>query len=117
MRRFFYALLAITATAHVPFGLALAFVLGRARVAQSGPIAAAAAVVLGGLVLGRVRRARSDRPISALRLALLEEPYYAHWCASIAALFLFVPALVGWAALGLVASAPPLGAVALACYA
>ncbi|HEY4120703.1 MAG TPA: metallophosphoesterase, partial [Byssovorax sp.] len=48
---------------------------------------------------GRVRRVRDDKPTSALHVTLVEEPYYAHWCACLASLVLFVPALVVWGVL------------------
>ncbi|HVY45695.1 MAG TPA: metallophosphoesterase [Minicystis sp.] len=116
MRRFWIALYAVTALTHVPFAIGVAWALGRAGVPRAPLLAAALAIALVALLRGRVRRARADRPVPAWRLALVEEPYYAHWGACIGALFAFVPALLVTGALALVGAAPPVGAVALFAY-
>ena len=64
-----------------------------------------------------MRRGRADKPTSALRLTLIEEPYYTHWCATIAALVFFVPAAIVWAGLRAFAvTTAPIGLVAIGCY-
>lgn len=120
MRRFWIAVYTLTALSHVPFAAALAFALGLARVPFAGLVAAAVALLLTWLLRGRVRRAAADRHEPAWRLALIEEPYYVHWCATIAAWPLLALGLLAYG-IAWIAGAPPrldhpLGAVALAAY-
>jgi uncharacterized protein len=117
MRRFWILLFVVTAVAQVPFAVALDFTLRRAGVPGSAIVAAAAAACATFALRGRVRKARDDRRIPPLQLVLLEEPYYAHWGATILALPLFALALaVALAATILGLPAPPPGQLAVAVY-
>ena len=85
MRRLWIAIFTITLVSHAPFAAAVTFALGRLGVAHarwSGVVIAAIGVTLLG---GRLRRARADAPIARWKLLFVEEPYYAHWCATVVA--------------------------------
>jgi hypothetical protein len=69
------------------------------------------------LLGGRLRRARADRPIARWRVLLVEEPWYAHWCALVLTLPVFViSALVISSLRALGAESVSLGAAALVTY-
>lgn len=125
MRRFRIAIFTITLVAHLPFAAAVAFALDRlgAPRAGSGSIAAAMAAIGVLLLEGRLRRARADGPIPSWKLLLVEEPYYAHWCAAVLACPLFVIASLVVLARALIVGATgaadlvgALGAAALVSY-
>jgi hypothetical protein len=122
MRRLWIALLAVTLVSHLPFAVGLAFALERLGAPRPGWIAAAVAAALVSLVRGRLPRARADQPIPTWRLLLLEEPYHAHWCATLAAWPLFIVAVAGVSLHAMVVTVTAsnlsrLGAAALASYA
>lgn len=120
MRRLWSLLLAITVVAHAPFAAAVASALGRLGAPHPislGALAAAAGVLLLG---GRLRRARADAPVPRWRLYALEEPYYAHWLATVLAFPLFAVAAAALGAHALITGssglAARLGAAALGSY-
>src|SRR5262245_56239393 len=93
MQRFWIALYLVTAVAHAPFALGLAWALSRAGLMSSGLAALAASIIalaIASLLRGRVRRARADAPIPRSRLLLIEEPFYIHWCGAVASTPLFI---------------------------
>jgi predicted MPP superfamily phosphohydrolase len=83
MRRVWIVLLSLTFVSHVGFALGLAYALSALGAPAPGRIAVLVAAALALAVGGRLRRARDDQPIGALRLWLVEEPYYAHWSAAV----------------------------------
>jgi hypothetical protein len=87
LRRFFLGVYALTAMTQVPFVVAAARLLVRVGVHASIAWATALGLGLAAAVgiHGRVAIAVEDRPLSSARVALLEEPYYAHWCAALLA--------------------------------
>jgi hypothetical protein len=118
MRRFWISLFLFTAIAQGPFALGLGLVLGRLG-APAWP--AAGAALLGVWALrGRLLRAFRDRPLPAWRRALVEEPYFAHWCAAGASLPIFavLAALLGLhaAVAGAAGLGARLGAAGLGAY-
>lgn len=118
MRRFFVFLFVLTAVAHVPFALAFEHLARRAGIPLPWLWAALAALAGAGLLHGRVQLARWDRPISSLRRLAIEEPYYAHWGATLLATPLLA---LGWAgslvAAAFGASRAEVGAIATVAYA
>jgi hypothetical protein len=86
MRRFWIVLYTVTAVLHVPFAIGLHEVLRRAGAPAPVLIAIAVAAILVALFWGRVRLVAYDQPVSTLRRLLLEEPYFAHWCATLVTL-------------------------------
>jgi predicted MPP superfamily phosphohydrolase len=121
MRRFRILLYTLTWVSHAVLALALAYGLALARVPHAGWIAIAAAAALASLIGRRLRAARLDRPIPPWRLVLVEELYFAHWCAAVASCPLFLAGALGLAAHAIFAGAAGLGArigaAALASYA
>lgn len=111
MGRLRSALYALTLVGHLPFALGLAFGLGGLGVPFAPWIAIGIAALLVLALGGRLRRLRADRPLPSWRVWLIEEPYYAHWSATVLAWLLLVPALVIAAVSG-----APLAAAALASY-
>ncbi len=111
MRRFRIAIFAVTLPAHALFAAGLAFALSRLRAPFAGWIAVAVAALLVVGLRGRLRRARADRPLPAWRVLLVEEPYHAHWCATVLAWPLFALAAIATAIRG-----GDLGAAALGAY-
>jgi hypothetical protein len=85
MRRFWVVLSIVTALFHAPFVVGLHEVLRRAGVAQPWGVTIAATALLLIAFQGRVRLVAMDRPVSTARRVLVEEPYFVHWCALIAA--------------------------------
>jgi predicted MPP superfamily phosphohydrolase len=80
--RIFRVILAITAATHATFALAateLMRLLGVSHPALAGT--ALSAVLFVGFLL-RLAKLFPDRPRTALVLHLVEEPYFAHWCAA-----------------------------------
>lgn len=94
MRRFLTVLYVATALCHVPFALGLHHALALAGVPGAPLLALAAAAGLTALLHGRIQRAKIDRPIPRWRYLLIEEPYFVHWGAVIAALPLSVVLIV-----------------------
>jgi predicted MPP superfamily phosphohydrolase len=112
MQRLRILVYAVTLLTHalVAAGFARALELAGARHAGWIAVGLAALLVLG--LRGRVKRLRADRPIPAWQILLVEEPYYAHWCAALFAVpFLVVTGLGAWALGG------SFGDAALAAYA
>ncbi len=112
MRRFWIAIYAVTLPCHALFAAGLAFVLSRLGGPRPGWIALGTAAILVYALRGRIARAIADRPMPRWRVLLVEEPYYAHWCATLASGPLFAVAAILAAILGW-----PMGAAALAAYA
>jgi predicted MPP superfamily phosphohydrolase len=113
MNRFRVVFFGVTALAHVLVAVALT----EAAALLESPlppwiIGTTIAAALCLTLRGRVRLHSADRPLPRWRVLLLEEPYYAHWTASILTLLSFPIA-------GLVAliANVGLGKVELACYA
>jgi len=98
MRPFFIKLYVITALLHVPFVLVLQRGLAALDVPGSWPAAAGCAALLAAAFHWRLRLARWDHPISTARMMLLEEPYFVHWCALVAAPVLLPVAVAATAA-------------------
>jgi predicted MPP superfamily phosphohydrolase len=94
MRRFTFVLFAITLLSHVPFAAGLAFALARLGAPFAPGIASTVAVLLVLGLRGRLQRLRADRPLEAWRVLLVEEPYCAHWSATVAAWPVFVVAAI-----------------------
>ena len=121
MRRFVSLLFLITLLSHLPFAAALTFALSRAGVGHAAWVALGITCVPVAMLRGRVARLRVDRPMSWWRLALIEEPWYAHWCATILAwplLALSSLTALGAHALGAAhSSSTKLGVAACAAYA
>jgi uncharacterized protein len=112
MQRFWIAIHVITLLTHALFAIGLAYGLGRIGVPHPAFVAIVVAALLAAGLRGRLRRARPDRPITTARLVLVEEPYYAHWCAALLSCPLF--------AVGALLALPrgaPFGALALGAYA
>jgi hypothetical protein len=121
MRRFLILIYLMTALIHVPVALAAHEALRRAGVPSAGWIALTLACVLAALMRGRMPRAVMDRPIPTWKRLLVEEPYFAHWCAAFACTPLFAPGLVMLALASIAGlselSLAAVGTVALAAYA
>jgi uncharacterized protein len=120
MRRFWILLFVITALTHVPFAVGLSFALARLGTSTPALIAIVIAAGLAAALHGRVRRVMRDEPMPAWRLLLIEEPYYMHWCATLASAPVFVLGAIFAAARHAISPSPPLsdtiGAVALGAY-
>jgi hypothetical protein len=123
MRRFWVVLYAVTALVHVPFALGLRHLVELALGARpaGGPGVAIAETSLGGpagaslatwtaslatiglvgLLRVPIANARNDRPRQRWRTLLVEEPYFAHWCAALGSALFFLPGLVLVGALSL----------------
>jgi predicted MPP superfamily phosphohydrolase len=114
MRRFWIAILAVTLVGHALFAGGLAFGLGRLGVPAAGWVAVAVAALPVLVLRGRLRRGLADRPVPAWRVWLIEEPYFAHWGATLVAWPLFLVAVIPATLLGAGAGAAALGAYALA---
>lgn len=119
MPRFFIALIALSALCHIPFALGLSSLLSRLALPHPCILSAGTALLLVLALLGRLSRARSDRPTPAWRTLFIEEPYFAHWGATVLSLplsFLFAIFLfVANRARG-TSSASPIGDPALFAY-
>lgn len=94
MRRFWTLLFVTTAVSHAPFALWAWLVLARAGAPCAPLLSLSISAALVWLLRGRLRRLRSDQPVPNLRLRLVEEPYYAHWCAALLSSFFLVPLLL-----------------------
>lgn len=110
MRRFWIAIFTVTLVSHVPFAVAAAFALAWLGAPHPSLLGAVLALAGVGLLGGRIRRARVDGPIPRWRVLLIEEPYYAHWCATLAAWPLLVVAVLGVLVHAVQAGAGSLGA-------
>ena len=81
--RFVRVIVLVTLATHLTFALAAAElmrILGASRPGLSG---SALALVLFASFIQRLRSLYPDRPRSAARLHLIEEPFFAHWCAAL----------------------------------
>ncbi|APR83518.1 Phosphoesterase [Minicystis rosea] len=121
MRRFWIAILTVTLISHLPFAAAVHHVLARAGVPYAWLFAAFFAALGVALLRGRLRRLRRDAPLPRWKAWLVEEPWYAHWCATIAAWPPLVIAVIGVlihaAVTGAAGLSSRLGAAALGAYA
>ena len=111
MRRIRIAIFVMTLLGHAPFAAGLASGLSILGAPFAPWIAAAVAALLVVALRGRLRRLRGDRPLQPWRVWLVEEPYYAHWCATV----LTWPLLVVAAPVAAIRGAGP-GAAALGAY-
>jgi len=120
MRRFWIAIFAFTLASHGPFAAGLAFGLSRLGAPFATPTALAVTALLVAALPGRLRRLRVDRPLAPWRVWLVEEPYHAHWCATVAAWpLLLVAGPLAWilaASLGSAALGSYLLALAVCLY-
>lgn len=94
MPRFVLVLFGVTAALHVPFAFAAARALGLAGLPGAPFVAAGAAIGLVAALGGRMRLLADDRPVTAARMLLVEEPFFIHWGATVLAaplLLLAVP--------------------------
>ncbi len=111
---------AITLVSHAPFAAGLAFGLARLGVPGAGWVAVAVAALLVYGLRGRLSRALADRPVALWRVLLIEEPYYAHWCATVASWPIFllaaIPAVYAGLGLGGAALGAYVAGLALAAY-
>ena len=119
MRRLFLIVTGVTVLGHLAFALAVHEALGRLGFTAwwAWLVAGALAVALVTSLRGRIRLQRWDQPISRIRMLFVEEPYFAHWFATLLALPLL--ALVGVAELtrASIAGEPArLGTAALVAY-
>ncbi|MFT3773597.1 MAG: metallophosphoesterase [Minicystis sp.] len=88
----------------------MGFALAWMGAPHPGWLAVVIASIGVALLGGRLRRARSDGPIPRWRVLLVEEPYYAHWCATVAAWPLLLIAALGVMIHAAVTSTRDLGA-------
>lgn len=118
IRRFFHVVYGITGVAHVVAGIAFAELAARLNAPAPRWIGAAVAALLFAAFGGRIEHAIDDRPMPTWRRLLVEEPYYAHWCAAILSTALFMPALLVLAARAIAIGGDlPIGATTLGTYA
>jgi predicted MPP superfamily phosphohydrolase len=92
--RFLRRILVANGLMHVPFSLAAFEAARRAGAgtwAATG-IAVVAAALGMALFMGRLRGQIEDAPKSALRVWLIDMPYFVHWCAC---LWLLIPGVIG----------------------
>lgn len=105
MSRMTPILYAVTALIQLPFCLALRLGLYAAGVGGATWIALVAGAALTWGLHGRLALFMWDRPISAWRRWLVEQPYVVHWCAALLSLPLFlVLALAAWLGSAIVGS-------------
>ena len=119
MRRFWVFLFTLTALLHVPFFVATNELEKRFGVSNPSLFAALLTLALIVAFYFRIELASYDRPISRARRLLLEEPYYAHWCALVLTLPLWLAANALAMMCSLVAPAsliPTSGSMALVIY-
>lgn len=120
MGRFWVVVYSMTAAAHLPF----AFALGNVLSERVGPSAALLALPICAasvwMLRARIELVKEDRPLSTARLLFVEEPYFVHWCATVASVpFCLLAGLVwtlAWLAGRGHISAPSLGALGLVAY-
>src|SRR5689334_9780671 len=89
-RRFWVFLFLLTAALHIPFVAAVHEMATRAGSSHPALLSLTLAALLIAAFYGRIELASHDRPISRLRRLLVEEPYYAHWCALVLTLPLWL---------------------------
>jgi predicted MPP superfamily phosphohydrolase len=80
--RFFQVILGVTAISHVSFAMAVVATMRWVHVPHPVWAGIAASVLLFAGFLVRLVKLFPDRPRTALMLHLVEEPYFAHWCAA-----------------------------------
>jgi predicted MPP superfamily phosphohydrolase len=80
--RIFRVIFAITAVSHATFALAAIALMRLFLVPYPALAGVALSAVLFGGFLVRLTKLFPDRPRSALVLHLVEEPFFAHWCAA-----------------------------------
>ncbi len=97
MKRFFVFLYVTSAVAQLPVSAAVVHTVGGATGWGIGAALLAAFMLL---LRGRVALARWDRPITAVRRHLIEEPFFVHWCASLLALSLSLGLVPLWWLIG-----------------
>jgi predicted MPP superfamily phosphohydrolase len=114
MRRLWIAIFTVTLASHALFAAGLSFALSRLGVPRALGIAAFAAALLTLPLRGRLRRMRADQPLPPWKVLLIEEPYFAHWCATVAAWPVFAIFSVAAAIAGASLGAAALGAYVVA---
>ncbi|HEY1954937.1 MAG TPA: metallophosphoesterase [Polyangiaceae bacterium] len=90
MARFLWVLLTFTAASQVVPALAVAELASRAHFREPWIWGAATFTYGVGLFLGRARARMSDSPKPWWLLHVVDEPYFAHWCASLLATVLSI---------------------------
>jgi uncharacterized protein len=110
MRRLWTLLFVVTAVCHVPFAMGAWYALGRAGAAHAAWLSLAISLALVISLRGRIERVRADRPTPRWRIHLVEETYYAHWCAVVGSSPLALVACVGALAHGWVTRSGDLAA-------
>ncbi len=83
MARFMWVLLAFTALAQIAPAIAIAHIASRASLPFPALFGLAAFAYGALLFMGRARSRMNDIPRSRLRVHLVDEPYFVHWCASL----------------------------------
>jgi len=119
MRRFWIALLVVTAALHVTFAVAAHAALEGVGAPAPWPLSLVLCALLVAAFRGRMQLASADRPVHRLRRLLVEEPYYAHWCALIVATPLWIAGTSIAMMTSFVVSAthvPTSGSLAIAAY-
>jgi predicted MPP superfamily phosphohydrolase len=106
MARFLWILLAFTALSQVVPTLAAAHLAARAHFAHPAFWGALACVYGVGLFVGRARGRMTDTPRPWWLLHLVDEPYFAHWCASLLGTVLAVVVLIAAPLVDLARGAP-----------
>jgi predicted MPP superfamily phosphohydrolase len=97
MRVFLSLLYGVTLAAHLPVALVLRRGLAMLGVSLPAALLVGSAILLAVPFHWRLQLALRDRPISAARRLLVEEPYFVHWTATLLALPLAVLAALGTA--------------------
>ena len=95
MRRFWTLLFVVTGVCHVPFAMGAWLALDRAGAPHAAWLSLAISLALVISLRGRIARVRADGPIPRWKIRLVEETYYAHWCATVASLPLAIVAILG----------------------
>ncbi|HQP34710.1 MAG TPA: metallophosphoesterase [Polyangiaceae bacterium] len=104
---FVLVLFAWTALAHVTVGLAAFAGARAARIPCPALIAIGIAVVAALPFRGRMLSLMPDRRRPAWRVALVDLPYFAHWCAATLASCAMIGAVIAWLALRVVRGPAP----------
>jgi len=101
--------------------MGLAFALSRAQAPAPALIAVLTSALLVFLLRGRIHRAAIDRATPLWKIALIDEPYYVHWCATLLSALLMLaslPVIAARRALGVVTPlSADIGVAAFATYA
>ncbi len=83
MSRFVRVILLVTFATHLTFALAAAEIMRLAGAPHPAALGSVLALVLFVSFVQRLRTMFPDRPRSPAALHLVEEPFFAHWCAAL----------------------------------